>query len=307
MSHGYSALASISRRARRDPLGHDLADRVAELELVVGERVGSRRSKSPCRLVWQPALGGTRRRMRAQGRRACVAVTAAIACASGAAEAAAQSYTRAGGQPVRGHPGSAGGDLGLRPAQPVALLVRSRDRRPHDLRRRPGRRRGGRLRAGRTGAGANYGWSCFEGSLRVQRPPCPAPGHVPPAFEYSSAGTEARCSITGGYVVRDPSLPASPAATCTATSAPASCARPTCAAGTDRALNLVVPALVVVRRGRRRPRLRRLAGRPVFRLRAGPARSRRCSSRSASSTSRSTSRRHRMTRTGCSSSRRAAR
>jgi hypothetical protein len=30
---------------------------------------------------------------------------------------------------------------------------------------------------------------------------------VPPAFEYSSAGTEARCSITGGYVVRDPSLP----------------------------------------------------------------------------------------------------
>jgi hypothetical protein len=55
-----------------------------------------------------------------------------------------------------------------------------------------------------TGAGANYGWNCFEGSLPFSG--CSAPGHVPPAFSYSSASSETRCSITGGYVVRDPAL-----------------------------------------------------------------------------------------------------
>ena len=38
-SHGYSALASISAARGRDPLAHDLADRVAEGHMVVGERV----------------------------------------------------------------------------------------------------------------------------------------------------------------------------------------------------------------------------------------------------------------------------
>ena len=49
-------------------------------------------------------------------------------------------------QPVREPLGRARRDLQLRAAQPVALLVRSLDRRPVDRRRRPGRDRGDRLR-----------------------------------------------------------------------------------------------------------------------------------------------------------------
>jgi glucose/arabinose dehydrogenase len=57
--------------------------------------------------------------------------------------------------------------------------------------------------------GQNFGWSCFEGSAPFEGAPagCTAPGHVPPVLEYSSAGSSAECSITGGYVVRDPALP----------------------------------------------------------------------------------------------------
>jgi glucose/arabinose dehydrogenase len=59
------------------------------------------------------------------------------------------------------------------------------------------------------GAGANYGWNCFEGSQPYEGAPagCIAPGHVPPVLEYSSAGASPACSITGGYVVRDPESP----------------------------------------------------------------------------------------------------
>ena len=70
------------------------------------------------------------------------------------------------GQPVRRrHAGARARDLGLRPAQPLALLVRPRDRRPGDRRRRPGAEGGDRLRppAART-PGANYGWPCYEGN-----------------------------------------------------------------------------------------------------------------------------------------------
>ena len=58
--------------------------------------------------------------------------------------------------------------------------------------------------AGR-GKGVNYGWNCFEGSRVFAGAPagCTAPGHVPPAFEYSSESSQTECSITGGYVVRD--------------------------------------------------------------------------------------------------------
>ena len=53
------------------------------------------------------------------------------------------------------------------------------------------------------GLGANFGWNRFEGSRRFSRGS--APGHVPPVIEHShGAGF---CSITGGYVVRDPGLP----------------------------------------------------------------------------------------------------
>jgi glucose/arabinose dehydrogenase len=53
--------------------------------------------------------------------------------------------------------------------------------------------------------GANYGWRVFEGN-RVNFPGERAPRAVAPVLTYTHSG--GRCSITGGYVVRDPSLPA---------------------------------------------------------------------------------------------------
>lgn len=55
----------------------------------------------------------------------------------------------------------------------------------------------------RTRRGANFGWNCFEGTLRYSSG-CNAPGHRPPVLQYSHAGQgNASCSVTGGYVVRD--------------------------------------------------------------------------------------------------------
>ena len=54
------------------------------------------------------------------------------------------------------------------------------------------------------GRGANFGWRPFEGSKRIFDEP--APGAVKPVLEH--AHDSGFCSITGGYVVRDPSLPA---------------------------------------------------------------------------------------------------
>ncbi len=54
------------------------------------------------------------------------------------------------------------------------------------------------------GRGANFGWSAFEGTDRFNADQN-APNAVPPIFEYSH---DDGCSITGGYVVRDQSLPA---------------------------------------------------------------------------------------------------
>jgi glucose/arabinose dehydrogenase len=119
-----------------------------------------------------------------------------------------------------------------------------------------------------TGAGANYGWSCFEGTLRFND--CPALGHVPPAFEYSSAGSEARCSITGGYVVRDPALPALAGRYVYGDFCTGELRTADLAAGTDSALNLVVPALSSFGEDAAgRIYAASLAG-PVLRLRAGP-------------------------------------
>jgi hypothetical protein len=53
------------------------------------------------------------------------------------------------------------------------------------------------------GSGANFGWSAFEGEA-VMNDDQSAPGHVPPVLVYSLDGG---CSVTGGYVVRDPGLP----------------------------------------------------------------------------------------------------
>ncbi len=54
------------------------------------------------------------------------------------------------------------------------------------------------------GRGANFGWRPFEGTRRNFEEP--APGHVPPVLEYGRSG--GNCSVTGGYVLRDPALPA---------------------------------------------------------------------------------------------------
>ena len=58
------------------------------------------------------------------------------------------------------------------------------------------------VRRGR-GRGANFGWNRFEGRLRFARGR--ARGHVPPVIQRFHR--EGNCSVIGGYVVRDRSLP----------------------------------------------------------------------------------------------------
>jgi glucose/arabinose dehydrogenase len=59
------------------------------------------------------------------------------------------------------------------------------------------------VRRGR-GRGANFGWRPFEGTNRIY-PNESAPGHVRPVIQKSH--DDGYCSITGGYVVRDPGVP----------------------------------------------------------------------------------------------------
>ena len=56
------------------------------------------------------------------------------------------------------------------------------------------------------GKGANFGWNCREGThLFSAAPPCEVPqAFTDPVFEYEHAA--GNCSVTGGYVVRDPAL-----------------------------------------------------------------------------------------------------
>ena len=56
--------------------------------------------------------------------------------------------------------------------------------------------------------GQNYGWRCYEGTIPTPGidPPCEPAGHVPPLFDLDQVANTV-CSITGGYVVRDPGLP----------------------------------------------------------------------------------------------------
>src|SRR6266540_4185177 len=62
------------------------------------------------------------------------------------------------------------------------------------------------------GNGTNFGWSCFEGRHtylpNFLEAPCRSAlphGYAQPVYEYSHGG--GRCSVTGGYVVRDTELP----------------------------------------------------------------------------------------------------
>jgi len=60
------------------------------------------------------------------------------------------------------------------------------------------------------GRGDNFGWNCREGLIPYGSPSSACattgPDYADPVFDYPHAGTS-NCSITGGYVVRDPSLP----------------------------------------------------------------------------------------------------
>jgi glucose/arabinose dehydrogenase len=53
-------------------------------------------------------------------------------------------------------------------------------------------------------SGLNFGWSAFEGTRRFNEDQA-APGARRPVLEYPLEG--ANCAVTGGYVVRDPSVP----------------------------------------------------------------------------------------------------
>lgn len=52
--------------------------------------------------------------------------------------------------------------------------------------------------------GVNFGWSAFEGRSRFDGGESAAPGHLPPLIE--RLHSQGSCSITGGYVIRDPSM-----------------------------------------------------------------------------------------------------
>jgi Glucose / Sorbosone dehydrogenase len=63
------------------------------------------------------------------------------------------------------------------------------------------------------GGGVNYGWNCREGTIAYTSPGAScagASGFIDPVFDYPHAdpedGSAHGCSITGGYVVRDPSV-----------------------------------------------------------------------------------------------------
>jgi glucose/arabinose dehydrogenase len=53
--------------------------------------------------------------------------------------------------------------------------------------------------------GVNFGWRAFEGT-RVEDPTLHIHGDVKPVLEYTHVG--GNCAVTGGYVIRDPRLPA---------------------------------------------------------------------------------------------------
>jgi hypothetical protein len=54
------------------------------------------------------------------------------------------------------------------------------------------------------GRGADYGWSCLEGTVAGPRACSPGASYLGPAWEYSQPPPRA---VTGGYLVRDPGLP----------------------------------------------------------------------------------------------------
>ena len=110
-----------------------------------------------------------------------------------------------------------GRDLGVRAAQPVALLLRPRRGPALHRRRGPERVGGGRRRPRRRAAGVNYGWNTMEGTHCYGSGACARAGMQLPVAEYSHSEG---CSVTGGYVYRGRAAPSRcAAATSTATTA----------------------------------------------------------------------------------------
>ena len=96
-------------------------------------------------------------------------------------------------------------DLRLRPAQPVALLVRRPHRRPHDRRRRRQQLGGDRPAPGGLGAGRELRLELLGGHAPARPGRLHRPGALPPIYEYAHDATH--CSISGGFVARDPTVP----------------------------------------------------------------------------------------------------
>ena len=178
-----SAILLDDRPAVRQPQRRD--DRVRPRRLPV-HRHGRRRQRR--RPAWATASGWTR--------------CSARCCASTSTRA-----IRTPSRPTTRSPTAtaAARDLVLGPAQPVALLVRPRDRRHVRRRRRPEQPRGDRRRAGRRG----------RPQLRLEhhgrRPLLPTDSvrHDGPdaAGRRRTHATTASCSVTGGYVYRGAAVP----------------------------------------------------------------------------------------------------
>ncbi len=154
-----------------------------------------------------PLLVDRRGRERGANAQTTSPTCSARSCASTRAERRRRLH-RAGRQPVRRHRRRAAGDLGVRPAQPVALLVRP----PHgrDVHRR--RRRAAweevdyATQASGGGRGANYGWPTCEG-LRVRS--CADPTFTDPIYAYDQR-RPARATRDHGRLRRPRSRPRRP-------------------------------------------------------------------------------------------------
>ena len=107
-------------------------------------------------------------------------------------------------QPVRRPARQAPGNLGLRPAQSVALLVRRHDRSLYVADVGQSKREEVNVVAA-SAAGLNYGWNIWEGTTCYPSGTgCNPAGITMPLLDYDHGNG---CSVTGGYVYRGSALP----------------------------------------------------------------------------------------------------